>query len=66
MAIRTLDLQSFVESNAKPPKRRSVADPDAVAQGIAARDPYGTARLSEAVLARDWLTPEEDERWAHL
>ena len=25
-----------------------------------------TARMSESVLARDWLTPEEDEAWAHL
>ena len=25
-----------------------------------------TAILSEAVLAREWLTPEEDEYWAHL
>ncbi|NOT59695.1 MAG: hypothetical protein HOP19_05655 [Acidobacteria bacterium] len=24
------------------------------------------AALSEAVLARDWLRPEEDEAWAHL
>ena len=29
---------------------------------IAERDPYGTARLAEEVLARDWLTHEEDER----
>lgn len=25
-----------------------------------------TALLSEAVLARDWLRPEEDEAWADL
>lgn len=25
-----------------------------------------TAILSESVLAREWLTPEEDEYWAHL
>ena len=25
-----------------------------------------TALLSEAVLAEDWLRPEEDEAWAHL
>ena len=24
------------------------------------------ALMSEAVLARDWLTPEEDEAWAHI
>ena len=25
-----------------------------------------TALLSESVLAKDWLTPEEDEAWQHL
>ena len=25
-----------------------------------------SALLSEEVLARDWLRPEEDEAWAHL
>jgi hypothetical protein len=25
-----------------------------------------TARLSEAVLVRDWNRPEEDEAWSHL
>lgn len=24
------------------------------------------ALLSEAILAQDWLTPEEDEAWKHL
>jgi hypothetical protein len=28
--------------------------------------PSATMLASEAVLARDWLTPEEDAAWAHL
>lgn len=30
------------------------------------RERRETAILSEAVLARDWLTPEEDEAWQDL
>ena len=29
-------------------------------------DNFNLALLSEAVLARDWLRPEEDEAWSHL
>lgn len=29
-------------------------------------EPFETALLSEAVLARDWLRPEEDEAWRDL
>lgn len=29
-------------------------------------DAHATSLLSEAVLARDWLRPEEEEAWAHL
>ena len=25
-----------------------------------------TVLLSESILAKDWLTPEEDEAWQHL
>jgi hypothetical protein len=25
-----------------------------------------TALLSESILVKDWLTPEEDEAWQHL
>lgn len=28
--------------------------------------PNETALLAEAALAKDWLTPEEDEAWRHL
>ena len=27
---------------------------------------FSIASLSESVLARDWLRPEEDEAWKHL
>ena len=30
------------------------------------RDISETMLLSEAALAKDWDTPEEDEAWAHL
>jgi hypothetical protein len=30
------------------------------------RAPLETARASEAVLAKDWLRPEEDEAWQSL
>ena len=30
------------------------------------REKRETAILSEAVLAKDWLTPEEDEAWQDL
>jgi hypothetical protein len=29
-------------------------------------DSFNLVLLSEAVLARDWLRPEEDEAWSHL
>jgi predicted DNA-binding antitoxin AbrB/MazE fold protein len=29
-------------------------------------DTFNLALLSEAVLAKDWLRPEEDEAWLHL
>ncbi len=31
-----------------------------------AEDSFNLALASEAVLARDWLRPEEDEAWSHL
>ncbi len=31
-----------------------------------AEDSCNLALLSEAVLAKDWLRPEEDEAWSHL
>ncbi len=31
-----------------------------------ARERFDTAVASEAVLAREWLTPEEDAAWADL
>ena len=39
-----------------PPPTRTEPDSSAMEAAI----------LSEDVLARDWLTPEEDEYWAHL
>ncbi|HEY3359533.1 MAG TPA: DUF2281 domain-containing protein [Polyangia bacterium] len=35
-----------------------------LAQATAER--MGTARASEATLAKDWETPDEDEAWASL
>lgn len=64
--IRTFDLQAFVEGKATTIEQVTPAGNEAVAKGVAASDPYGTARLSEDALAKDWLTPEEDDRWAHL
>lgn len=29
-------------------------------------DSFNLALLSEAVLAKEWLRPEEDEAWSHL
>ena len=29
-------------------------------------DSFNLALLSEAVLAKDWLRPEEEEAWSHL
>ncbi|UCG43214.1 MAG: DUF2281 domain-containing protein [candidate division WOR-3 bacterium] len=31
-----------------------------------ARDAYACAAVSESVLAKDWLRPEEDEAWKDL
>ncbi len=31
-----------------------------------AEDSFNLALASEAVLAKDWLRPEEDEAWSHL
>ncbi len=31
-----------------------------------AEDSFNLALLSEAVLAKEWLRPEEDEAWSHL
>lgn len=31
-----------------------------------AEDSFSLALASEAVLAKDWLRPEEDEAWLHL
>ncbi|MBX3050731.1 MAG: hypothetical protein KF753_04615 [Caldilineaceae bacterium] len=31
-----------------------------------AEDLFNLALASEAVLAKDWLRPEEDEAWSHL
>ncbi|MEM5770081.1 MAG: DUF2281 domain-containing protein [Bacillota bacterium] len=30
------------------------------------REKFATAQLSEGILAKDWLRPEEDEAWADL
>lgn len=53
----------FLETVKLPPMRRvliTVLDEEA---DISARD---SAMLSEASLAVDWLTPEEDVAWSHL
>jgi hypothetical protein len=35
-------------------------------KGKASKEKMGTAILSESVLAKDWLSPEEDEAWKNL
>jgi hypothetical protein len=34
--------------------------------GETSKERMGTAILSESVLAKDWLSPEEDEAWKNL
>jgi hypothetical protein len=35
-------------------------------KGKASKEKMGTAILSESVLAKDWVSPEEDEAWKNL
>jgi hypothetical protein len=35
-------------------------------KGKASKEKMGTAILSESVLAKDWISPEEDEAWKNL
>ena len=49
------------------PREREEEVLDFLARLVSADEPVAeTAQASEAVLGRDWLTPEEDAAWAHL
>jgi hypothetical protein len=39
---------------------------DVVIDEEPSEDTFNLALLNEAVLAKDWLRPEEDEAWLHL
>jgi excisionase family DNA binding protein len=55
------ELESYFENNVNGEIESSGAR-----DHIATSDAHAMSLLSEEVLARDWLRPEEDEAWAHL
>ena len=57
--IREQDLLTFLAAG-------SIKSAEAPQPSKPTNEGIETALLSEAVLAREWLTPEEDEYWAHL
>ncbi|HEY0071287.1 MAG TPA: helix-turn-helix domain-containing protein [Chloroflexia bacterium] len=65
--IREQDLLRFLESGTATATEADGTDNARSSKSLAtASEGLETAILSEAVLAREWLTPEEDEYWAHL
>jgi hypothetical protein len=52
--------------NLPPDLLQEVMDFVRFLKGKAAQENMGTAVLSEAALAKDWLRPEEDEAWRDL
>jgi excisionase family DNA binding protein len=65
--IREQDLLRFLESGTATTTEANGSDYARPSQPLTpAGEGIEMAILSEAVLAREWLTPEEDEYWAHL
>ncbi len=53
----------FLEPIKLPRLRRVIVT---ILNDAPSEDFFNLALLSEAVLAKDWLRPEEDEAWSHL
>jgi hypothetical protein len=63
LSVKPTDIEEFAAALGIEGERDEVAEKGKPRR---VRPVPTTALLSERALARDWLTPEEDEAWAHL
>lgn len=62
-----INLSSSVTSTSSSQLKLHVpARPSSVDWDLGQSTPFRLMMMSEAVLAKEWDTPEEDEIWAHL
>ncbi len=64
---KVINLSSSVTSTSSPQLKLYVpVRPSSVDWDLGHSTPFRLMMMSEAVLAKEWDTPEEDELWAHL